>query len=306
MKALVTGAAGFVGPHLLAHLTAMGDEATGTDLGDGPDLLDPAGWNDLVAERRPDVIYHLAGWSDVGGSWQSPLTAWRVNTEGVMSVVDAARNNGVTRVVIVSSADIYGTVGPDALPLTEETPVNPRSPYGVSKEAAEAIARQYHRGWNYDVVIARPFNHIGPGQSPNFVAPAFATRIAESEQQGGGEVLHGDLTPRRDFTDVRDVVRAYRLLATDGAAGQAYNICSGTDVGMDEMLSQLVSMATVEIRTTIDESLLRPVELPVLRGSHDRLTTDTGWTPQISFEETLADVLTDARQRASAHPGAPT
>ena len=302
MKALVTGAEGFVGPHLLHHLAEAGDEAIGTDLRTGPDLLDPEGWHALISDVRPDAIYHLAGWSDVGRSWDNPRTAWRVNTEGVLTVLEAARAHDVGRVVIVSSADIYGIVQPEQLPLTEDTPLCPRSPYGASKQGAEDLARQHFRGLGVDIVIARPFNHIGPGQSTQFVAPAFAARIAQSELEGGGTVLHGDLSPRRDFTDVRDVVRAYRLLATDGTPGQTYNICSGTDVAMSELLDQLVAGARVTIGTAIDPDLLRPVELPVLRGSHHRLSADTGWAPSIPLDQTLLDVLADARQRASSSP----
>lgn len=273
----------------------MGDVAQGVDLGNGPDLLDPAGWLRLVGDTRPEVIYHLAGWSDVGRSWNEPVTTWRVNTEGVLAVLEAARAHDVGRVIVISSADVYGIVRPDQLPLTEDTPTEPRSPYGASKVGAETLARQYHRGWGLDIVIARPFNHIGPGQSPNFVAPAFAVRIAECELAGGGTVSHGDLSSRRDFTDVRDVVRAYRSLAENGRSGQTYNICSGVDVGMQELLDRLVHLAKVPIGSSVDPDLLRPVELPVLRGSHDRLTADTGWTRSIALEQTLSDVLADAR-----------
>ncbi len=297
----------------MAHLTEMGDTVDGLDMARavelrpdlglraGPDLLDPGAWLDFVGDLRPDVIYHLAGWSDVGRSWQDPRTAWRVNTEGVLSVLEAARSHDVSRVVIISSADVYGVVRPDQLPLTESTAAEPRSPYGASKVGAEILARQYHRGWGLDVVIARPFNHIGPGQTPNFVAPAFALRIAECEVAGGGTVTHGDLSSRRDFTDVRDVVRAYRMLAVGGRAGETYNICTGVDVGMQELLDRLVHMAHVPITSSVNPDLLRPVELPVLRGSHDRLTAHTGWMPAIALEQTLLDVLADARRTVGAH-----
>lgn len=296
----------------MAHLTEMGDTVDGVDMARsvelrpdlgllvGPDLLDPGAWLDFVGDLRPDVVYHLAGWSDVGRSWQDPRTAWRVNTEGVLSVLDAARSHDVSRVVIISSADVYGVVRPDQLPLTESTAAEPRSPYGASKVGAETLARQYHRGWGLDVVIARPFNHIGPGQTPNFVAPAFALRIAECELAGGGTVTHGDLSSRRDFTDVRDVVRAYRMLAVGGRPGETYNICTGVDVGMQELLDRLVHMARVPITSSVNPDLLRPVELPVLRGSHDRLTAHTGWMPTIALEQTLLDVLADARRTVGA------
>ncbi|MEZ5227667.1 MAG: NAD-dependent epimerase/dehydratase family protein [Acidimicrobiales bacterium] len=243
--ALVTGATGFVGPHLVAHLTECGDTVIGSDPADpsrrGPDLLDFDGWRGLVADAAPDVIYHLAGWSNVGASWANPRQVWRVNTEGTLAVLEAADGAGVARVVIVSSADVYGPLDPASMPILDEQPTNPASPYGASKAAAEVLALQFDRSHDLDVVIARPFNHIGPGQSPGFVVAAFAQRIAEAELAGGGEVRHGDLSARRDFTDVRDTVRAYRLLAERGTPGRTYNICTGHDVAMSEVLEQLRS-----------------------------------------------------------------
>ena len=297
MRAFITGAAGFVGPHLRAHLEAAGDSVMATDTDTGPDLLNHDGWRDLISTAAPEVIYHLAGWSDVGASWQSPLEAFRVNAEGTMAVLEAARLAGVDRVVVVSSADVYGIASPASLPLTEDAPVQPRSPYGASKEAAEAVARQYHRGWGLDVIVVRPFNHIGPGQSPRFVAPAIAAKIAAAEAAGGGEVTHGDLSPERDFTDVRDVVTAYRLIAERGRAGATYNVCSGRAVAMSTILDHFVDMSTVPVTTKPDPALIRPVDLPVLRGSHAALTADTGWEPSIDLSDTLAVVLNDARSR---------
>lgn len=297
MSALITGATGFVGPHLTAHLEAEGDSVIGIGHTNGPDLLDAEAWNDLVATNTPDVIYHLAGFSDVGASWKNPRDAFRLNAEGTMSVLEAARLNSVQRVIIVSSADVYGIASPASLPLAETAPIQPRSPYGASKQAAEALAQQYSRGWGLDVIVVRPFNHIGPGQSPNFFAPAIATKIAQAELVGGGLVTHGDLSPERDFTDVRDVVRAYRLIATKGRNGSTYNVCSGKAVAMSSILDDLISAAMVPISTEPDPELVRPVDLPVLRGSFDALREDTGWEPSIELNETLIDVLADARQR---------
>lgn len=302
MRALITGATGFVGPHLVAHLESEGDHVTGIGHTNGPDLLDGAAWNDLVESAAPDVIYHLAGFSDVGASWKSPRTAFRLNAEGTMSVLEAARTNRVHRVVLVSSADVYGIASPASLPLTETAPIQPRSPYGASKQAAEAIAGQYHRGWGLDVVVVRPFNHIGPGQSPNFFAPAIATKIAAAELAGGGTVTHGDLSPERDFTDVRDVVRAYRLIATAGRSGAIYNVCTGKAVAMSSILDDMIDAAVVPISTEPDPELVRPVDLPVLRGSFEALRQDTGWEPSIELNETLADVLSDARHRITDAP----
>ncbi len=304
--ALVTGATGFVGPHLVDHLRACGDTVIGSDPTDptrrGPDLLDFDGWRELVTEAAPTVIYHLAGWSDVGASWKHQRQVWRVNTEGTLAVLEAAAAAQVERVVIVSSADVYGPLEPASMPILDEQPTNPASPYGASKAAAEVLACQFDRAHDVDVVIARPFNHIGPGQSPGFVVPAFAQRIAQAELDGGGDVRHGDLSARRDFTDVRDTVRAYRLLAERGTPGRTYNICTGHDIAMSEILEQFRSMATVEVSTSIDEALLRPIDVPVHRGSARRLHDDTGWTPTIPLDQTLADVLNDARLRLAPQP----
>lgn len=307
MRALVTGAAGFVGPHLSRALEACGDEVVGLDQSNGPDLLDGDRWVDTFQQHTPDVVFHLAGWSDVSGSWQQPVRTFQVNALGTLSVLEAARQAKVSRVVLISSADVYGPVSPDRQPITEAHPPQPRSPYGVSKQAAEALGLQYHRAHGLDVVIVRPFNHLGPGQSPQFAAPAFALQIAAAEHaaaQGGGgdggEILHGDLSAKRDLTDVRDVVRAYRMLAVSGEPGEIYNVCSGTAVAMSDLLDMLVAEATVPIRRILDPARLRPVELPVLQGSHAKLTEATGWTPEIPLARTLADVLADARLRSGA------
>jgi GDP-4-dehydro-6-deoxy-D-mannose reductase len=287
MRAVVSGAGGFVGPVLVEHLEAQGDDVTGVDQHSGPDLLDGPGWQRLLGDLAPDAVYHLAGWSDVGASWHEPERTFRTNAEGV------------GRVLVISSADVYGTCAPGDLPLTEDHPVDPRSPYGASKVSAEVLARRAWRGDGLETVIARPFNHIGPGQAPNFVAPALAQRIAEAEAAGGGTIRHGDLTPRRDLTDVRDVVRAYRLLVEHGEPGQTYNVCSGRDLAMSELLEHLVDRATAPITTEVDPDLLRPVDLPVLRGSYTRLHECTGWTPEIDIRQTLADILDHARRRVS-------
>ncbi len=296
-RVLITGAGGFVGPYLEDHCSLSGDVVQGIDLHNGPDLLDLAGWVDFLQANPTDTVYHLAGFSDVGRSWDVPAVAFQVNATGTLHVLEAARQTGVKRVVLISSADVYGVVKPTDLPLTELSPAQPSSPYGASKLAAEAIGQQYVRGWGLDVIIARPFNHIGPGQSPNFVTSAFADRVATSERDGGGDVRHGDLTPERDFTDVRDVVRAYRLMAHHGTPGEIYNVCSGRAVAMSEVLSELIAQVDVDVTTSVDPALIRPVELPVLRGSHDKLSQQTGWQPEVALATSIADVLGDARER---------
>jgi GDP-4-dehydro-6-deoxy-D-mannose reductase len=308
VKSLVTGAGGFVGRHLIEHLTAIGDDVVAVDRATGPDLLDQQGWIDRFTDQRPEVVYHLAGRSDVGASWQEPTATIATNVLGTTSVLEAARRAGSDRVVVISSADVYGPVGPDELPLTEDRQLRPRSPYGASKQAAEDVALQYQRGHGLDVVVVRPFNHIGPGQSPRFAAAAFAEQIAEAELSETGSphsLRHGNLTARRDLTDVRDVVRAYRLLADKGQPGEIYNVCSHRAVAMSDLLDSLLTLTAAPVVPETDPSLLRPVEVPVLCGSFAKLQAATGWQPTIELGQTLRDVLDDARDRRRGRLPAP-
>ena len=296
MKALVTGADGFVGRHLCAHLAGCGDDVVGIDRTTGVDLLDAAAVADAIADANPDAVYHLGGWSDVGGSWQQPLEALRVNAEGTLNVVQACRDR-VGRVLVVSSADIYGKVTLAELPLTEDSPVRPVSPYAASKVAADTIAQQAWLGYGLEVIRVRAFNHLGPGQTNRFVGPALAERIAVCERDHLEEVTVGNLTPRRDFTDVRDVVGAYRMLVCDGEPGEAYNVCSGVDLAIADLADRLVALAERPVRLEGDPTLQRPVDVPVLRGDHTKLTKATGWEPAIPLDSTLADIMAEWRQR---------
>jgi len=296
MRALITGSGGFVGHHLAAHLTACGDEVTGTDrdLG-GPDLLDPSALIALMNDLRPEAVYHLAGDADVGGSWDHPLETFRANAEGTLNVLAAARQAGVGRVLHIGSADVYGRVQPDELPIAEQAPLRPVSPYAASKIAAEYLALQAYQGYGQEVVIVRAFNHIGPGQSERFVAPAVAMRIAQAEQNGTTVIGAGNLTPRRDLTDVRDVVRAYRLLVDGGQPGAIYNVCTGAPVSIRELCDTLISLSDAPLTLEVDPELQRPVDLPVLAGDNARLRAATGWEPRIPIRESLGDLLNECR-----------
>jgi GDP-4-dehydro-6-deoxy-D-mannose reductase len=297
VRALVTGAAGFVGRHLVAGLRAAGDDVHETDRHLGLDILDPAGLGELFAATRPEVVYHLAGQADVGGSWSSPVETFRINAEGTMNVLLAAVRADVGRVVAVSSADVYGQVPEAELPIGEDRPLRPVSPYGASKASADVVALQAHLGHGLGVIRARPFNHLGPGQSDRFVASAVASRIARNEMERESDVPVGNLSARRDFTDVRDVVRAYRLLAEHGVPGEAYNVCSGIDVAIQEIADRLIALAERPMALVTDPDLLRPVDTPALRGDCSRLRDATGWSPEITLDQTLADVLDDWRKR---------
>jgi GDP-4-dehydro-6-deoxy-D-mannose reductase len=204
----------------------------------------------------------------------------------------------------VTSADVYGIVGPDDLPLTEDAPFRPVSPYAASKAMADILAQQAHLGHGQDVVRARSFNHFGPGQGEAGVCSALAARIARCEMACGTSIAVGNLQARRDFTDVRDVVRAYRHLAIRGRAGQAYNVCSGTAVSIETILEVLLGLADQPIEVVGDQNLFRPVDLPELRGDASRLQAETGWSPQHSMGATLSEVLDEWRGRLRREPEA--
>jgi GDP-4-dehydro-6-deoxy-D-mannose reductase len=291
MRALITGGKGFVGHWLAAHLKDRGDEVAVIDI--ETDVADGAAVRRVMSDVAPEAVYHLAAMTHVGESWENPSQVLRVNVLGTAEVLAAARSLATSpRVLVVSSAEVYGVVTPAQLPLGEDTPAKPASPYAASKLAAEAVALQAWRGFGQPVVIVRPFNHIGPGQSPNFFVPALAKRIVEAGRSGTRSLPVGNLTTRRDFTDVRDVVTAYRLLIEQGESGGVYNVCSGRDVAMSDVAGQLLELAGANLTLETDPALLRPVDVPVLRGSAALLRSATGWEPRIPLATTLADVLT--------------
>ena len=287
MRAFITGASGFVGAHLVGHLLAAGDEVIGPET----DITDREAITEAVTNARPDVVYHLAAWADVAGSWDEPVMTVRVNVEGTLNLLDAARAAGVSRVLAVSSADVYGPVDEGDLPLDETAPLRPVSPYAASKAAADMICAQAFLGHGLDVIRVRAFNHLGPGQSDKFVASALASRIVANERTGGEVVRVGNLEARRDFTDVRDVVRAYRLLMESATAGEVYHVCSGIDRPIRDLAETLVGLAESPMRLVNDPDLLRPVDLKVLRGDPSKTRSATGWTPRIPMEATLSDLL---------------
>ncbi len=295
MRALVTGASGFVGCHLVAHLTASGDEVATSEA----EITDPEALEADFAGCRPDAVYHLAAQADVKASFTAAAATLRVNVEGTHNVLDAARRAGAGRVVVVSSADVYGRLEPADLPVGEAAPMRPVTPYGASKAAAEMVCLQAGAGRGLDVVRARAFNHLGPGQSDRFVAAALAARIASNERSGTDIVPVGNLQARRDFTDVRDVVRAYRLLAEHGACGEAYNVCSGSSLRVLDLAEALIARARHPMRLAADDGLFRPVDVAEVRGDPSRLRAATGWRPEVGLEQTFDDLLDYWRCRTS-------
>ncbi len=290
MKAFITGANGFVGNWLTQHLTGCGDEVVPAS--DRFDLTDHETVRHDILEAQPEVLFHLAAQSHVGESWKNPARTFTVNATGTLHVLDAALAcDTPPTVVLISSSEVYGNVKEHQLPLTEETSLAPVTPYASSKVAAEYLGVQAYLGTKLPVIRTRSFNHVGPGQAPNFVVSALAQRIVKAGRSGDRQLAVGNLDARRDYTDVRDVVRAYRLLAERGTPGQVYNVCSGKDMAVSHLADRMLALSGAKLELTVDPDLVRPVEVPVLRGDSAKLKETTGWQPEISLDQTLADVL---------------
>ncbi len=293
MRALVTGASGFAGTWLCEHLMASGDEVLRPIV----DVTDHAAVAAVFQELQPKVVYHLAGQANVGVSWTDPFTTFQVNGAGTLHVVQAAlKQTTLPRVLVIGSAEVYGTVSAHDLPVRETQPLRPASPYAASKAAAESVAFQAHYGSGLPVMVARSFNHIGPGQSDNFVVSALAKRVVHARRAGLASIPVGNLSPRRDFTDVRDVMRAYRLIIEKGTPGVAYNVCTGSSISIGEVAALLVSLDAEHeqkepLELQIDPALQRPVDVPELLGDSTLLRRDTGWEPTLSVSDTLGEVL---------------
>ena len=290
MRALITGGRGFVGRWLAEHLEAQGDDVVAIDV--ETDVVDQDALDPVVADAAPAAVYHLAALAHVGESWRAPSEVLRVNVRGTACVLAAARRlDRQPTVLVVSSAEVYGAVTPEQLPLGESAPVAPATPYAASKAAAEQVALQAWRGYGQPVVVVRPFNHIGPRQAPTFAVSALARRIVAAKRAGSATLAVGTLTTRRDFTDVRDVVKAYRLLATRARPGTVVNVCSVQDVAIDQIAGRLLALAGAELELVTDPELVRPVDVPVLRGDPSRIEDVTGWKAEIPLDDTLRDVL---------------
>jgi GDP-4-dehydro-6-deoxy-D-mannose reductase len=298
VRAYVTGGSGFVGQWLRSHLDEVGDEFAQPE--DEVDVTDPEAITQSLVTGAPEVVYHLAALAQVGRSWEQPARTFEVNALGTLNVLRAATAcERPPLVLLVSSAEVYG-LSAGRSPITEDVALRPANPYAASKVAAEYLGLQWWLGAGLRVVRVRPFNHFGPGQSSSFVVSALAKRVAEAERTGGGTVRVGNLQASRDFTDVRDVVRAYRLLASMGEPGEAYNLASGSSIAISEVAERLCAMASRPVELVPDADLYRPVDIPVFIGAATRLRDVTGWEPRIPFDETLAAVLESWRSTVAA------
>jgi GDP-4-dehydro-6-deoxy-D-mannose reductase len=308
VRILITGASGFVGRHLANQLAADDAELHGTTLEDDSslathavtyhtlDLRDPAQVRGLIERVVPDRIYHLAAQSSPRRSFSTPWETIENNVRAQLNIFLACLAADIRpRILIVSSAEIYASRDEA---IDEATPLLPTNPYGVSKITQDMLALQYHLSHDLPIMRARPFNHLGPGQATGFVAPDFALQIARIEAgQQSPIIAVGNLAAERDFTDVRDIVRAYQLILDRGTAGEVYNVASGMVYSIESLLTTLLELSDYAIEVQTDPARFMPVDVPVRRGDATRLRDATGWQPRIAFKQTLADLLDDCRQR---------
>ena len=303
-RALIIGGGGFAGGYLIRELTAAGYEVHATCLpeeeicGDcavySLDIGDVSAIEGLLARVMPDVVFHLAAQSSVAVSWKKPALTAQVNVVGAVNVLEAVRlsQRPDTRLLLIGSGEEYGFIPKDACPLSEEEKLRPGNIYAATKVCQEMIGQIYSRSYGMDIVMTRSFNHTGPGQSPTFVVSEICRQIAAAEQPGApAELLIGNTDAKRDFTDVRDVVRAYRLLAEKGVSGRVYNVGRGSAAAISQILETALSMSQVEIAVIRDPRRLRASDIPIIEPDVSLIFADTGWRAQISIEETVRDTL---------------
>lgn len=315
-KVLITGVTGFAGSHLVEFLHSRGDceihgiyrwrsrmenieHLTQLITLHECDLRDAMNTYDTIARIRPDWIFHLAAQSFVPTSWVAPSESLSTNVMAQVNIFEAVRRLGLkTRIQLACSSEEYGMVYPEETPIKETNPLRPLSPYAVSKVAQDMLGYQYWMSWKVDSVRTRGFNHEGPRRGPVFVASDFAKQIADIEKGKKAPILHvGNLEAKRDFTDVRDMVRGYVLATEKGKPGEVYNLASGKAITIRAMLDKLIALAKVEVKVETDPARLRPSDVEVLIGDYSKFHADTGWEPKIPFDQTLEDLLNYWRQR---------
>ncbi len=313
---LVTGAAGFAGAHLLNHLSrttpaqvlhgwarssARSGVTSASVRWSSVDMLDANAVHRAIADAPPTEVYHLAGASHTGASWQQPAAYLEIHVSGTHHLLEAIRAHApMCRVLVISSGMIYR---PQDHPVSEDAALGPVSPYALSKLAEDQLALYAAAHDNLDIVVARPFNHIGPGQAPTFAASSFARQIAEIESgTKPGTMAVGNLDAARDISDVRDVVAGYAALMQSGRTGAAYNVCRGEALRMSDLLDQLLALSPARVDLVQDPARLRPNDLPFLAGNPERIQTETGWSAEIPLQQTLSDLLDHWRRAlATAH-----
>lgn len=317
MKALITGSTGFAGSHLAEYLLEHQPqvEVVGIRRWRSPmanlqsvvdrvaihecDLTDASSVRTLIDRTRPDFIFHLAAQSFVPTSWNAPAATLVTNIVGQTNIFEAVREVGIDPVIqIACSSEEYGYVKPEETPIKESNPLRPLSPYAVSKVTQDYLGYQYFKSYGLKVIRTRGFNHTGPRRGDVFVTSNFAKQVASIEAGLREPVIRvGNLDAIRDFTDVRDTVRAYWLAVTKGRPGEVYNICSGQGITIRELLDRLIALAGIDVTIETDPDRLRPSDVEILLGDHSKFTADTGWEPEIPFDQTLRDTLDYWRDR---------
>ena len=302
-KVLITGANGFVARHLVAELKTRGDEVIGVDVGPaaawqvdryyGCNLIGVDAIKVILSIERPDVIVHLAAVSSVAQSWKVPVDSFLNNTNIFLNVAEAVRSLKLSaRILSVGSSEEYGNVPKKEMPIREEHPLAPASPYAVARVAQEQLSRLYADGFGLDVVMTRSFNQIGPGQRPDFVVPSFVAQLMAGKREGSGvvDVKAGDLSIVRDFLDVRDAVSAYLLLMEKGESGKVYNICSGVGRTLREVLEAVARIVGIGINVSVDPARIRPADNHMIVGSNEKMI-QLGWTFKHSLETSIRDMV---------------
>lgn len=297
-KAIVTGSEGFVGKHLVKHLESQGWDVAGINKRNGVDIRDYETVRNLLDAYRPDVIFHLAAQAYVPESFVNPARTFEVNTLGSLNILEAVRQLGIkTRIHLAGTSEEYGDAQYGDGVITEDALPNPLSPYAISKLAMDHLARLYAKSYGLEVVVTRAFNHAGPGRGEMYAESAFAKQIVEIELGRRDVVEHGNLESIRNYTDVRDIVRAY-VMAVDLPTG-VYNICSDQSVTMQQIMDMLIKNSTTKIETKVNPALYRPADFSFKTPSCEKFKKLTGWEPEYKLEKTMADVLQTWRDQLS-------
>ena len=297
MKVLIFGASGFVGPYLAKEFEDHGYEVIGTDIKETTampfkfaDILDAGSVERVVRETAPDMIVNLAAISSVGQSWNIPQTTVSVNVIGALSILEAAKRlEKSPKILFVGSSEEYEASDE---PISEKNPLNANNPYGISKAAQERFAEVYRERFGMKIYCVRPFNHTGPGQSDSFVLPSFCKQVAEIEKSGKpGVIKVGNLSAKRDFSHVKDIVRAYRMILESDDCETVYNVGSGMAHGLDEMLDYILKFSRQKITVEVDPKRFRPVDTPVICCDNGLIREKLGWKPQLSVFDTLREMV---------------
>lgn len=307
MKAMIIGAAGFVGPYLINEVkkdmmncdiiaTKLPNENFESNIAKVIDLniLDFKQVSEAVSKEKPDYIFHLAAQSSVALSWKKPQLTVDINIKGVINLLEAIRNldNYNPRILIVGSSEEYGRQPAEAMPLSESVTVNPKNVYAISKLSQNMISKLYVDAYGMNIVLTRSFNHMGPGQLSQFVVSDFCKQVAEIEKGLKEPIMKvGNLSAKRDFTDVRDIVNAYVKLIQTGRSGETYNVGSGHSYAISDILDKIISLSSSNIKVETDKLKFRPIDVPLIVADIDKLKKDTGWNVRININKTLQDTL---------------